>query len=245
MPGLINAHTHAYSALRPGPGSERAGHHLHRRAGEACGGSSTGCWRRRTSSSTRPRPSWSRSGAASPRSSTTTPARTPFPGRSRPRRRPPVSWAFARASATRPRDRDGADILAQQIEENVSFMKEANAGDSGPDPRTVRHPRLLHGLPGDAGAVRGRGQGRGVPGGFHVHIAEGPEDEPHCEASDAQAHRRAVQRRRHARARVDRSCTACTSTRRRWTSSRRPTPRWSPTRTPIWATRSGSPRSPS
>lgn len=78
-------------------------------------------------------------------------------------------------------DRDGADILAQQIEENVSFMKEANAGDQD----------LVHGLFGihasftvsqetlerSVAAVKGAG----VPGGFHVHTAEGPEDEPHCE----------------------------------------------------------------
>lgn len=78
-------------------------------------------------------------------------------------------------------DRDGADILAQQIEENVSFMKEANDGSQD----------LVHGLFGIhasftvsqdtlercAAAVKSAG----VPGGFHVHTAEGPEDEPHCE----------------------------------------------------------------
>lgn len=78
-------------------------------------------------------------------------------------------------------DRDGADILAQQIEENVSFMTEANDGSQD----------LVHGLFGIhasftvsqdtlercAAAVKSAG----VPGGFHVHTAEGPEDEPHCE----------------------------------------------------------------
>ncbi len=78
-------------------------------------------------------------------------------------------------------DRDGADILTQQIEENVSFMKEADADETD----------LIKGLFGIhasftvseetlercAGAVADAG----VSGGFHVHTAEGPEDEPHCE----------------------------------------------------------------
>lgn len=78
-------------------------------------------------------------------------------------------------------DRDGGDILTEQIEENVDFMKEANSGDQD----------LVHGLFGIhasftvsqdtlercAAAVRDAG----VSGGFHVHTAEGPEDEPHCE----------------------------------------------------------------
>ncbi|QQS00481.1 MAG: putative aminohydrolase SsnA [Austwickia sp.] len=79
-------------------------------------------------------------------------------------------------------DRDGADILAQQIEENVSFLKAANGSD-GDD--LIRGLFGIHAsftvsqdtLERCAAAV----QDAGVPGGFHVHTAEGPEDEPHCE----------------------------------------------------------------
>lgn len=88
-------------------------------------------------------------------------------------------------------DRDGAEILDQQIEENIAFMMEANDGSQD----------LIHGLFGIhasftvsqqtlercAAAVRDAG----VPGGFHVHTAEGPEDEPHCEGLTRQ---RIVQR---------------------------------------------------
>lgn len=77
-------------------------------------------------------------------------------------------------------DRDGAEILEQQIAENVSFMKETQ--DSPDD--------LVKGLFGVhasftvsqdtlercAAAVRDAGVA-----GFHIHTAEGPEDEPHSE----------------------------------------------------------------
>ena len=77
-------------------------------------------------------------------------------------------------------DRDGQEILAQQIEENVSFMKEVNGGDQD----------LIKGLFGIhasftvsqdtlercAAALKDAGQS-----GFHVHTAEGPEDEPNSE----------------------------------------------------------------
>lgn len=77
-------------------------------------------------------------------------------------------------------DRDGQEILAQQIEENVSFMKEVNGGDQD----------LIKGLFGIhasftvsqetlercVAALKEAGQS-----GFHVHTAEGPEDEPNSE----------------------------------------------------------------
>lgn len=77
-------------------------------------------------------------------------------------------------------DRDGQEILAQQIEENVSFMKEVNGGDQD----------LIKGLFGIhasftvsqdtlercVAALRDAGLS-----GFHVHTAEGPEDEPNSE----------------------------------------------------------------
>lgn len=77
-------------------------------------------------------------------------------------------------------DRDGPEILAQQIEENVSFMKETNSGEQD----------LIKGLYGIHASftvsqetlerVVAAVKDAGVTG-FHVHTAEGPEDEPNSE----------------------------------------------------------------
>ncbi|GAB77526.1 putative selenium metabolism protein SsnA [Austwickia chelonae] len=77
-------------------------------------------------------------------------------------------------------DRDGPEILTRQIEENISFMKETAAS---PDDLitglfgmhasfTVSQETLERCVT----AVRDAGVT-----GFHVHTAEGPEDEPACE----------------------------------------------------------------
>ncbi|MBW3086998.1 putative aminohydrolase SsnA [Austwickia sp. TVS 96-490-7B] len=74
-------------------------------------------------------------------------------------------------------DRDGADIFAASVAENVDFMRAVN----GPDQDLIKGLFGLHAaftlsqqsLETCAAAATD------VPGGFHVHTAEGPGDEPH------------------------------------------------------------------
>jgi putative selenium metabolism protein SsnA len=73
-------------------------------------------------------------------------------------------------------DRDGQDVLDRQIAENVEFMKAVNTGEQD----------LVKGLFGLHASFtlsqdtleRCVAAKEGVPGGFHVHTAEGPDDEP-------------------------------------------------------------------
>lgn len=73
-------------------------------------------------------------------------------------------------------DRDGQDVLNRQIAENVDFMRAVNTGAQD----------LVKGLFGLHASFtlsqdtleRCVAAKDGVPGGFHVHTAEGPEDEP-------------------------------------------------------------------
>jgi putative selenium metabolism protein SsnA len=73
-------------------------------------------------------------------------------------------------------DRDGRDILDQQIAENVEFMKSVNTDEQD----------LVKGLFGLHASFtlsqdtleRCVAAKAGIPGGFHVHTAEGPDDEP-------------------------------------------------------------------
>lgn len=72
-------------------------------------------------------------------------------------------------------DRDGAAITAQQIEENATFMKKVN---TNPDP----YIRGMFGLHAAFTVSQDTLEkcveaADGVPGGFHVHTAEGPGDE--------------------------------------------------------------------
>lgn len=72
-------------------------------------------------------------------------------------------------------DRDGEGVLAEALAENVAFMKEANSGDQD----------LLRGLFGlhasftlsQESLEQACAAKEGVEGGFHVHVAEGPGDE--------------------------------------------------------------------
>ncbi|MFT8395955.1 putative aminohydrolase SsnA [Propionibacterium sp.] len=72
-------------------------------------------------------------------------------------------------------DRDGADIFAEQIAENVAFMAKANTGDQD----------MVHGLFGlhasftlsQDSLERCATAAENVNGGFHVHVAEGGIDE--------------------------------------------------------------------
>lgn len=73
-------------------------------------------------------------------------------------------------------DRDGAGVLAAAIEENASFMKTVNTGEQD----LVKAMFGLHAgftlceesLDAACAAKEG------IPGGFHVHVAEGANDEP-------------------------------------------------------------------
>lgn len=73
-------------------------------------------------------------------------------------------------------DRDGAGVLAAAIEENASFMKKVNTGEQD----------MVKGLFGlHAGFTLSEesldaacAAKEGIPGGFHVHVAEGANDEP-------------------------------------------------------------------
>lgn len=77
-------------------------------------------------------------------------------------------------------DRDGADVLAAAIEENASFMKKVNTGEQD----------MVKGLFGlHAGFTLSEesldvacAAKEGIPGGFHVHVAEGANDEPDSQA---------------------------------------------------------------
>ena len=72
-------------------------------------------------------------------------------------------------------DRDGADTFAEQVAENVDFMKAAN---TDPDPY-VRGMFGLHAAftLSQESLETCVAAASGVPGGFHVHTAEGPGDE--------------------------------------------------------------------
>lgn len=73
-------------------------------------------------------------------------------------------------------DRDGAGVLAAAIEENASFMKKVNTGEQD----------MVKGLFGlhasftlsEESLDSACAAKEGIPGGFHVHVAEGPNDEP-------------------------------------------------------------------
>ena len=77
-------------------------------------------------------------------------------------------------------DRDGAAVLADAIEENTSFMKTVNTDEQD----------MVKGLFGlhasftlseeslDAACAAKEG----IPGGFHIHVAEGPSDEADSQA---------------------------------------------------------------
>ena len=77
-------------------------------------------------------------------------------------------------------DRDGADVLAAAIEENTSFMKKVNTGEQD----------MVKGLFGlHAGFTLSEesldaacAAKEGIAGGFHVHVAEGANDEPDSQA---------------------------------------------------------------
>ena len=77
-------------------------------------------------------------------------------------------------------DRDGAGILAAAIEENASFMKKVNTGEQD----------MVKGLFGlHAGFTLSEesldaacAAKEGIAGGFHVHVAEGANDEPNSQA---------------------------------------------------------------
>ena len=76
-------------------------------------------------------------------------------------------------------DRDGVEVFDQAVAENVSFMKAMNTGEGA-------QQDLVKGLFGvhasftmsQASLERCVAEKDGVPGGFHVHTAEGPGDEP-------------------------------------------------------------------
>jgi len=77
-------------------------------------------------------------------------------------------------------DRDGAGVFAAAIEENASFMKKVNTGEQD----------MVKGLFGlHAGFTLSEesldaacAAKEGIPGGFHVHVAEGANDEPDSQA---------------------------------------------------------------
>jgi len=77
-------------------------------------------------------------------------------------------------------DRDGAGVLAAAIEENASFMKKVNTGEQD----------MVKGLFGlHAGFTLSEesldaacAAKEGITGGFHVHVAEGANDEPDSQA---------------------------------------------------------------
>ena len=77
-------------------------------------------------------------------------------------------------------DRDGAGVLAAAIEENASFMRKVNTGEQD----------MVKGLFGlHAGFTLSEesldaacAAKEGIPGGFHVHVAEGANDEPNSQA---------------------------------------------------------------
>ena len=72
-------------------------------------------------------------------------------------------------------DRDGAGVFAAAVEENTSFMKKVNTGEQD----------MVKGLFGlhasftlsEASLDAASAAKDGIPGGFHIHVAEGPGDE--------------------------------------------------------------------
>ena len=77
-------------------------------------------------------------------------------------------------------DRDGAGVFAAAIEENTSFMKTVNTGEQD----------MVKGLFGlhasftlsEASLDAARAAKEGISGGFHIHVAEGPGDEVDSQA---------------------------------------------------------------
>ncbi|MEO8108216.1 MAG: putative aminohydrolase SsnA [Actinomycetes bacterium] len=77
-------------------------------------------------------------------------------------------------------DRDGAGVFAAAIEENASFMKRVNTDEQD----------MIKGLFGlhasftlsEASLDAARAAKEGIPGGFHIHVAEGPGDEVDSQA---------------------------------------------------------------
>lgn len=73
-------------------------------------------------------------------------------------------------------DRDGPAAFAQAVAENVGFMRAANTDDQ----HRVRGMFGLHAsfTLSEASLDTIAAEARGVPGGYHVHVAEGPGDQP-------------------------------------------------------------------
>jgi putative selenium metabolism protein SsnA len=72
-------------------------------------------------------------------------------------------------------DRDGEDVFAEAVAENVAFMREANTAEQ-------HRLRAMFGMHAsftlsDASLDTIASAAYGVPGGYHVHVAEGPGDE--------------------------------------------------------------------
>jgi putative selenium metabolism protein SsnA len=72
-------------------------------------------------------------------------------------------------------DRDGDDVFAEAVAENVDFMGSANT----PDQHRVRGMFGMHAsfTLSDTSLDTIASAAFGVPGGYHVHVAEGPGDE--------------------------------------------------------------------
>ena len=72
-------------------------------------------------------------------------------------------------------DRDGEDVFAEAVAENVAFMRSANT----PDQHGLRGMFGLHAsfTLSEASLDTVAAAAFGVPGGFHVHVAEGSGDE--------------------------------------------------------------------
>ncbi len=72
-------------------------------------------------------------------------------------------------------DRDGEDVFAEAVAENVGFMRSANT----PDQHRLRGMFGMHAsfTLSEASLDTIAAAAFGVPGGYHVHVAEGPGDE--------------------------------------------------------------------
>ena len=72
-------------------------------------------------------------------------------------------------------DRDGEDVFAEAVAENVDFMRSANT----PEQHRVRGMFGMHAsfTLSEASLDTIAAAAFGVPGGYHVHVAEGPGDE--------------------------------------------------------------------
>jgi putative selenium metabolism protein SsnA len=77
-------------------------------------------------------------------------------------------------------DRDGAGVLAAAIEENTLFMKQVNTGEQD----LVKALFGLHAsfTLSEASLDAVSAAKEGISGGFHVHVAEGPKDEADSQA---------------------------------------------------------------